>query len=136
MRGGPNPKPLRASALFVKAEFSVEVHRLLNERLKHGQCAECGGDRVERAPLCAACWREYPKITDIGEPDDAWRWTVRQTKPAYLGSAFWAEQSGIFEREGRSRLIGIFDSFDEARQAAAKNLERSIRSAEIAWRAF
>jgi hypothetical protein len=135
MRERPKPTSC-ASALYVNAEFSVELDRLLNERLMRGQCVECGGRPIKLAPLCGSCWSEYPKITDIGEPDGVWQRRVRQTKPAYLGGAFWAEQNGIFEREGRSRFIGLFDSFDEARQAVVKNLERSIRAAEIGWRAF
>lgn len=134
MRGRPRPKSTRASALYVKAEFSLELNRLLNERLMRGRCVECGGHPIERAPLCGSCWSEYPKITDIGEPDDVWQWRVRQTQPAYLGGAFWAEQNGIFEREGRSRVIGLFDSFDEARRVAEKNRGRSLRAAmEVSW---
>lgn len=134
MRGKPKSKSTCASALYVKAGFSVELNRLLNERLMRGRCVECGGHPIERAPLCESCWSEYPRITDIGEPGDAWQWRVRQTKPAYLDGAFWAERNGIFEREGRGRVIGLFDSFDEARRVAEKNRERCLHAAmEVSW---
>jgi hypothetical protein len=135
MRRGTR-KPKRASSLYTQGRFSPELNQLASERIARGRCMECGGKPTERECLCASCWSEYPKITNIGEPDDAWQWRVRQTKPAYLGGAFWAERSGIFERDGRSRVIGLFDSFDEAKQATERNLERSIRAAEIAMGVF
>lgn len=136
MRGKPKRKSACASALYVKAELSPELNRLISQRMARGQYAECGGRPVERDPLCARCWAEYPKITNIGEPDNGWQWRIRQAKPAYLGSAFWVERSGVYEREGRSPFIGLFDSFVEAKQAAEKNLERSLRAAQIVMGVF
>ena len=126
----------RASVLYAKAGFSPELQRLFNQQWTRGQCAECGVKPIERDHLCARCWGEYPKITNVGEPVNGWQWRIRQANAAYLGSAFWLERSGVYEREGRSQFIGLFDSFDEARQAAGKKLGRSIRAAEIAMGTF
>jgi hypothetical protein len=134
VRGKPKRKSVCASALYVQAGLSPELNRLVSQRVTRGQCVECGGRPVERDSLCASCRSEYPKVTNIAEPDDAWQWRVRQANPPYLGSAFWAERIGVCEREGRNKVIGLFDSFDEAKQAAEKNRERSLRAAmEVSW---
>jgi hypothetical protein len=134
MRGKPKRNSTRASALYVKAGFTPKLNQLVSQRVTRGQCAECGGRPVERDSLCASCRSEYPKVTNIAEPGDAWRWQVRQAKPVYLGSAFWAERIGVYEREGRTKFIGVFDSFHEAKQAAEKNRERSLSAAmEVSW---
>ena len=134
MKGKPKRKSTCASALDVKAGFSPELNQLVSQRVTRGRCAECGVKPVLRDSLCASCLSEYPKVTNIAEPDDAWQWRVRQAKPPYLGSAFWAERIGVYEREGRNKFIGLFDSFDQAKQAAEKNRERSLRVAmEVSW---
>jgi hypothetical protein len=134
MRRKPKRKSTCASALYVKTGFSPELNQLVSQRVTRGQCVECGGRPVERDSLCASCQCAYPKVTNIAEPGDAWQWRVRQARPVYLGSVFWAERIGVYEREGRTKFIGLFDSFDEAKQAAEKNRERSLSAAmEVSW---
>lgn len=120
----------KASRLYERVGLSKELERLLSERREHRQCVEYGGKPIAPGLLCAPCWREYPKNTNVGEPENGWQWRVGQTKPVYLGAAFIGERFAVFERESHPESIAFCDSVEVARRVVKEHRKRSLRTAE------